>query len=90
MATGVDVLVHEAQLPRAVSPTGRTDLDWPRYVAAYHTTSVQLGEIAARAHPGLLIVYHTRGQGDEPARILADVRRSFHGRVVFGEDLQRY
>ena len=88
MATGVDVLLHEAQLPSAAAPSGRTDVDWPRYVSAYHTTSQQLGEIAARAHPRLLIVYHNRGQDAE--RILADIRRSVGGRVVFGEDLRRY
>jgi ribonuclease Z len=89
MATAVDVLIHE------VAPAGlrqlnpRTDVDWPRYISQYHTTSTQLGELAARARPKLLVVYHY-SRRVPPDQILADIRRSFSGPVVIAEDLQRF
>ncbi len=91
-ATGVDILVHEVQLPAAVSPSGRTDVDWPRYVSEYHTTAAQLGELAARANPHLLVFTHN-GRGSIAAvadSIITAVGRSFHGRVVMGRDLDRF
>ena len=90
MATGVDVLIHEAQSSDStVHRPNRSDAEWAAYVAAYHTTALQLGELAARAHPGLLIVYHNgrRAPGDQ---ILADIRRSYSGPVVLAADLQRF
>lgn len=88
-ATGVDVLIHEV-LPTGLTQLGnRTNVDWKKYIAEHHTTTVQLGELAARAQPKLLIVSHNtrRAPADQ---MMADVRRSFAGRVVFAEDLQRF
>lgn len=89
MATGVDVLIHEVQPAGLTQLANRPDVDWVTYISQYHTTSIQLGELAARAHPKLLIVYHNSRRG--PAeQILADIRRSFSGRVVIADDLQRF
>jgi ribonuclease Z len=90
MATGVDVLIHEVQPSDSTRhPGNRSAAEWARYVRAYHTTALQLGELAARARPKLLVVYHNgrRGPAD---RILADIRRSFSGPVVMAADLQRF
>jgi ribonuclease BN (tRNA processing enzyme) len=88
MASGVDVLIHEAQPSTAVQ-LAPGDVDWAKYISRYHTTAIQLGEIAARAHPKLLIVYHYNRR--VPAeQMLADIRRSFAGQVVMAEDLQRF
>jgi ribonuclease BN (tRNA processing enzyme) len=50
---------------------------------------VQLGELAARARPKLLVVYHN-GRRATADRILADIRRSYSGPVVIAADLQRF
>ena len=90
MATGVDVLIHEVQGSDSTRPPGnRTASEWAAYVRAYHTTALQLGELAARAHPGLLIVYHD-GRRTPADQILADIRRSYSGPVVLAADLQRF
>lgn len=88
-ATGVDILVHEVQFPALVAPNGRTDVDWPRYVSQYHTTAAQLGELAARANPRLLVITHN-AQTAAADSILIAVRRGFHGPVVMGKDLDRF
>ena len=89
MATGVDVLIHEVH-PASVRQIGnRPNVDWPKYISEHHTTSIQLGELAARAKPKLLIVYHNsrRVTADE---LIADIRRSFAGAIAIAEDLGRY
>jgi ribonuclease BN (tRNA processing enzyme) len=53
---GCDVLIHEGRAQELVDklPEG------PRsFVSKFHTTSVQLAALAAKAKPGLLIVYHS-------------------------------
>jgi ribonuclease BN (tRNA processing enzyme) len=90
MATGVDVLIHEVQPSGSTQhPGNRSATEWASYVGAYHTTALQLGELAARARPKLLIVYHN-GRRVTDDRILADIRRSFSGPVAIAADLQRF
>jgi ribonuclease Z len=89
MATGVDVLIHEIQPSGAVTLAGRPSVDWAKYIAGHHTTAIQLGELAARAKPKLLIVSHN-GRRAPADQLLADIRRAFRGNVVIAEDLQRF
>lgn len=89
MATGVDVLIHEVQPTNLQRIPGRPDWDFAKYVRRYHTTAVQLGQIAARANPKLLIVYHNSRRAPA-SEIIADIRRSFAGPVVVADDLQRF
>ena len=89
MATGVDVLIHEVIPSGPVQLGNRPGVDWAKYIAEHHTTSIQLGELAARAKPKLLIVSHnTRRESSE--QVLANIRRAYNGRVVIAEDLQRF
>jgi ribonuclease Z len=90
MATGVDLLIHEVQPSDSTShPGNRSAAEWARYVRDYHTTAVQLGELAARARPKHLIIYHN-GRRGTPAELLAEIRRSFPGPVTIAADLQRF
>ena len=89
MATGVDVLIHEVH-PASVREIGnRPNVDWPRYIRDHHTTSIQLGELAARAKPKLLVVYHN-GRRATAQELIADIRKSFAGAIAIAEDLQRF
>jgi ribonuclease BN (tRNA processing enzyme) len=90
MATGVDILIHEVQpSDSSQHPPGKDPAAWARYVRAYHTTALQLGQLAARARPKLLVVYHD-GRRAPAERILADIRRSYAGPVTLAADLQRF
>ena len=86
-----DVLIHEAYAenyrPAAVP-------DWIEYRSKYHTTTTQLAEIATKTQPRLLIVYH-RGVGPSGSQIsdaeyLAEIARTYRGKVVIGHDLDVY
>jgi ribonuclease Z len=90
MAAGVDVLIHEVQPTDSTQhPGNRSDTEWASYVRQYHTTAYQLGELAARARPKLLVVYHNSRRATAD-RILADIRRSFSGPVAIAADLERF
>jgi len=86
-----DVLIHEAYSEH-YTPADMPN--WLEYRAKYHTTTAQLAEIANKTQPGLLIMYHrgvgSRGNEISDEQYLAEVRRSYEGRVVVGHDLDVY
>jgi len=84
---GCDILVHEVF---AKSGLDRRTADWQEYHRASHTSGVELGEIAARAQPKLLVLYHQLMWGATEAELLAEIRQSFSGPVVFADDLDIY
>jgi ribonuclease BN (tRNA processing enzyme) len=51
---------------------------------------VELGQLAARIRPKLLILSHIIRRGATDEELLAGVHRAFNGRVVVGHDLERY
>jgi ribonuclease BN (tRNA processing enzyme) len=90
MATRVDVLIHEVQpSDSTLHPPHRSTVAWANYVRQYHTTALQLGKLAARAQPKLLVISHNGRRASDEV-ILADIRRSFAGPVVIAADLQRF
>jgi ribonuclease Z len=84
---GCDVLVHEVYLSSALDTRST---DWQAYHHAYHTTSLELGGIAARARPKLLVLYHLLPPGVSDSALIADVRQTFSGAVRVGRDLGVY
>lgn len=90
-AQGADVLVHEVYSAAHLKPEDRPGgQDWPAYMRSLHTSDVELGELAARIKPKLLILTHIIRMGATDQELLAAVQRSFSGRAVVGRDLERY
>jgi ribonuclease BN (tRNA processing enzyme) len=84
---GCDVLVHEVYSSEGFA---RLPANWQRYHVDAHTSAVELGQLAARARPGLLILTHVLPWGSSPAEIVREVGASFPGPVAFGRDLELY
>jgi ribonuclease BN (tRNA processing enzyme) len=96
---GCDVLIHEVYTQASFDLVSS---EWKNYRSAYHTSSKQLGELATKAKPGLLILYHRANPGCDQARtaecreagseqqLLKEVRRNYSGRIVAGHDLEIY
>jgi ribonuclease BN (tRNA processing enzyme) len=89
---GVDVLVHEVYSAAHLAPEDRPGgKDWPQYNREFHTSDVELGTIAARVKPKLLILTHIIRMGATDEELIAGIRKGgFSGRVVIGRDLDRY
>lgn len=66
---GCDVLIHEAQ---PVELLARMPESVQSFVAKYHTTTEQVAELASKAKPRLLVIYHTVSfpPGIAPPRLL--------------------
>ncbi|MGH9836237.1 MAG: MBL fold metallo-hydrolase [Blastocatellia bacterium] len=84
---GCDVLIHEVY---STAGFARRPPEWQRYHSNFHTSSKELAEIAAKAKPGLLILYHQLLWGATPDQLLEEIRQGYQGRVVFGNDLDVY
>ncbi len=84
-AKGCDILVHEVYSQKGWE--ARTP-DWRRYHAAFHTSAVELGKLAARIQPGKLVLYHELPMGQTSEEVLGEIRENFHGTVIYGEDLE--
>lgn len=87
MCNGCDVLIHEVY---AKAGWDRRDAAWQAYHAASHTSGIELGELAARARPGLLLLTHHLLWGATPQELMAEVAAGFSGRVIMGDDLGIY
>ena len=82
-----DVLVHEVY---AQAGWERLPPDWQRYHGSFHTSAPELGRLAARAQPRLLVVYHQLPWSASADQILEEIRATFHGAVAYGRDLEVY
>ena len=92
LSAGVDVLVHEVYASEMLKPEPRPGGDvWPQYMHDAHTSDVELGAIAARVRPKLLVLTHIIRMGASDSTMLDGVRRGgFGGRVVMGKDGDRF
>ena len=84
---GCDVLIHEVYSQAGFD--GRTQ-EWQAYHSASHTSSGELAKIAEQAKPKLLILYHQLLWGPTPEQLLSEIRKTYKGKVVYGNDLDVY
>ena len=88
IARDADVLLHEAYTSAAFF---RRNLGTRRYHGTFHTSATKVGEIAARANVGMVVLYHQLHlAGDTPEQMVAEVRTRFDGPVFYGRDLDVY
>lgn len=88
LAGGADVLVHEAFLAQALQPGQLSD---PEALAAYHADTRLVGELAAQAGVGTLVLTHLIPPPTTPAEEQAFIRAvragGFTGEVIVARDL---
>lgn len=87
-AQGCDVLVHECFIHGGMKPVpGMRTQEGIDAVASYHTLSSEVGPIAAEAGAKCLVLNHFVPVRFDKAALLAEVRQSYAGPIVLGEDL---
>jgi ribonuclease BN (tRNA processing enzyme) len=82
-----DVLVHEVYSEAGFA---RRPPEWQAYHSRYHTSTRQLGAIAARAQPRVLVLYHQLIWSSTEEDLLKEVRAAYDGKVVSAHDLDVY
>lgn len=95
---GCDILIHEVNTLTAVAARPPT---FQAFAARYHTSTEQLAELASRAKPGLLVLYHASivvRPGVRPnfpanssvEELLNEMQSRYGGKVVVARDLDIY
>ena len=82
-----DILIHEVYSQAGFE---RREPVWQRYHASSHTSSLELGAIAVRAQPGVLVLYHQLLWGATPEQLVAEIRSVWDGEIVYGNDLDTF
>jgi ribonuclease BN (tRNA processing enzyme) len=91
---GCDVLIHEVLTQEWLAKRP----DFQKYASQYHTNTAQLAELATKAKPRLLILYHASiswrpvvdNVRSRPEELLGEMMSKYSGHVVVGRDLDVY
>ena len=83
-AKGADILIHEVY---SVEGFRKREPYWQKYHSSNHTSAHELGELASRARPKLLVLYHVLFWGSSEDTVLREVREKYSGEVVLADDL---
>ena len=83
-AAGADILVHEVY-----SNAGflKKTKDWQIYHQGHHTSTFEVGKIASRAKPKLLLLSHILFWGSTADEILKETQSTYKGEIKIAEDL---
>lgn len=85
---GCDILLHEVFSAERL-PT--RPAAWQSYHSSFHTSTVQLADIANRTRPGLLVLYHHLMWGTDEEGLIREIRAAgYSGPLVSGKDLAVY
>lgn len=91
---GCDVLIHEVNTLESLS---RRNARFQAFAAKYHTSTEQLAELAAKAKPRLLVLYHSIAwrpgiapTASTPGEMLREMSARYSGQFVIGRDLDVY
>ena len=84
---GADILVHEVYSQAGFDK--KTEV-WKRYHASHHTSTFELGEIAKKTKPGLLVLHHILFWGATEEELLDEISQIYDGLVSIGSDMMIY
>lgn len=86
---GCDILLHEVYSEAGLQKEGE---EWIKYMHQFHTSAAELGGIAAKAHPKLLVLYHFTFSPDTKTAeaMLRELKEHYQGPVAAGSDLDVY
>ena len=84
---GCDVLLHEVYNPHGEE---LKEEHWKEYFRTFHTSPAELGEIARRARPKLLVVYHQSLEKLPEADLVEKLNKEYLGNWTSAKDLGVY
>jgi ribonuclease Z len=87
MCQACDVLIHEVY---SDSGFARRSPDWQDYHSQYHTSATELGAMAQRARPGVLLLYHQMWWGSTDETLVEEIAAHFDGTIISTVDLGVY
>lgn len=85
--SGCDILIHEVY--SAESFLGLPQV-WQKYHKEMHTSTYELGEIANKVKPKLLVLHHQLFWGRSEEELVEEIRTKYDGEIVSGKDLDTF
>ena len=86
-AKGCDILVHEVYSRKGFEQGSPS---FQSYHSSFHTSTVELVDIANQVKPDLLVLYHLLFFGTSEEDLLKEIQDHYKGKVVVGNDLDVY
>ena len=83
-AKNADILIHEVYSKKGFDT--KNDF-WRNYHSQQHTSTYELGEIAQKANPRLVVLYHILFWGSSEQELLDEIAAKYSGKVISGRDL---
>ena len=84
VAKNCDVLVHEVY---SLDGWSRRPPKWQTYHKNFHTSTLQLADVATKVQPKLVVLYHQLIWDSTEEKLLKEVTDHYKGKVVSGKDL---
>jgi len=87
---GCDMLLHEVYSERGLAAS---DTAWKAYIKSAHISTAELAQLATRARPKTVILYHQMyfgGPKDTDAGMVAELAARWKGRIISAKDLDVY
>lgn len=85
LCNGCDILLHEAYSSERFETRPP---EWKRYHSVFHTSTTDVADLATRARPGLLVLYHQIYWGADDATLLSEMRAAgYEGPLRSARDL---
>ncbi|PKP34863.1 MAG: MBL fold metallo-hydrolase [Bacteroidetes bacterium HGW-Bacteroidetes-17] len=82
-AENADILIHEVY---SKSGFDKKNDFWKTYHSSNHTSTLELAELANKAKPGMIILYHTLYWGASDQDLLDEIATIYKGKVIVGLD----
>ncbi|TKG90819.1 MBL fold metallo-hydrolase [Puteibacter caeruleilacunae] len=83
-AKDADILVHEVYSQKGFD---RRSAFWQNYHSKQHTSTLELGELAAKTKPKMVVLYHVLDWGATEEELLEEIATRYKGKVVVSRDL---
>lgn len=84
---GADILAHEVYAKKGYDIIWANDEARQLWHKSNHTSAYELGEIAAKINPKLLVLYHVIYWGASEQDIRKELNEKYKGRLIVGQDL---
>jgi len=88
MCDGCDLLIHEAFSAEGFAASRSPSFH--RYHGTFHTSAVEVGELATEGKAEQVVLTHQLFFGDSEEGLVEEVRSAYDGPVTSGHDLDRY
>ncbi len=83
-AKDCDILVHEVY---SMEGLAKREKRWQDYHSTFHTSTEQLATIANLVHPKILVLNHQLFFGSKQESLLQEIRKTYSGKILVGNDL---